>query len=432
MPLFQRLMRLPAGLFRSSVPVSDINRPIFRYLYIEIGWYGILSGTILSFISIFLARVGADGAQIGLLNAAPAVVGIIFTLPIGKWLQQRALGRTVFLASVAQRLFYSALIFLPVLLPNRGQIWAIIVLTLITAIPGTVVSVGFNSMFADLVPPVWRGYVAGIRNSVVSIASTLTTLLSGWILVALPFPLGYQIIFGFGFLGGMISSRYLYLIAAHSESKEENNKLWRWLFSRLPHSDQTMQRAIAITHLRMDIIKSPFGKILVLLFFFHLSQYLAIPLFPLYWVNEVKFGDEIIGLGQAILSIAVFAGSTQLDRITRLLGNRKILGIGILAMSLYPILTGVMRDIPVFILTVVLGGLAWSMVSGVLFNYIYEKIPGDGRAEYLSWYMLFFFGAVLIGSLSGPIIASVMDLSYGLILFGCLRLAAGAAILIWG
>jgi len=71
-------------------------------------------------------------------------------------------------------------------------------------------------------------------------------------------------------------------------------------------------------------------------------------------------------------------------------------------------------------------------VSGVLFNYIYEKIPGDERAAYLSWYFLVFNGAVLIGSLGGPLIARAGNISFGLILFGILRLGAGAAILIWG
>ena len=86
-----RLVQIPMRLFRSSAPVPEGNRSIFRYLYSEIGWYGVLSGTILSFISIFLARIGASGTQIGMINAAPAIIGLIFTLPIGQWLQQRSL-----------------------------------------------------------------------------------------------------------------------------------------------------------------------------------------------------------------------------------------------------------------------------------------------------------------------------------------------------
>jgi MFS family permease len=430
--LFNRIIHIPLRLFHSAVPVPEGNRSIFRYLYTEIGWYGVLSGTILSFISIFLARIGANGTQIGMINAAPAVIGLVFTLPIGQWLQHRSLTQTVFLSSIAQRVFYFFLIFLPVLLPHQGQIWMIVLLTLILSIPGTAVTIGFNSMFADLVPVPWRGYVAGIRNALLSIASTLTTLLSGWILVALPFPLGYQIVFGFGFLGGMLSSLFLFLIAAHSTPSGIKVEPWRWLFPRSSEKEQHNPRSLLFSPPRMDILRSPFGKILGLLFFFHLFQYLAVPLFPLYWVNEVKFGDQVIGLGQAILSVAVFVGSTQLDRISRRLGNHRLLGFGILAMSLYPILTGFMRDIPLFILSVILGGLAWSMVSGVLFNYIYEKIPGDERAAYLSWYFLIFNAAVLIGSLGGPFIAQTENLSFGLILFGCLRLAAGAAILIWG
>ena len=230
----------------------------------------------------------------------------------------------------------------------------------------------------------------------------------------------------------MLSSLYLFLIAANSSASATKVEPWRWIFPRSIKKRHQNPRSLLIVPLRLDILKSSFGKVLGLLFFFHLFQYLAVPLFPLYWVNEVKFGDAVIGLGQAILSIAVFVGSTQLDRISRRIGNQKLLGIGILAMSLYPILTGMMRDIPLFILSVILGGLAWSMVSGVLFNYIYEKIPGDDRAAYLTWYFLIFNAAVLLGSLVGPFIARTENLSFGLILFGCLRLAAGTAILIWG
>ena len=48
----------------------------------------------------------------------------------------------------------------------------IIFLILVLSVPGTAVTIGFNSMFADLVPVAWRGYVAGIRNSLLAAAST--------------------------------------------------------------------------------------------------------------------------------------------------------------------------------------------------------------------------------------------------------------------
>ncbi len=252
-----RLVQIPMRLFRSSAPVPEGNRLIFRYLYSEIGWYGVLSGTILSFISIFLARIGASGTQIGMINAAPAIIGLIFTLPIGQWLQQRSLTNTVFLSSIAQRIFYFALIFLPVLLPQQGQIWMIILLTLILSIPGTAVTIGFNSMFADLVPVSWRGYVAGIRNSVLSAASTLTTLLSGWILVALPFPLGYQFVFGIGFLGGMLSSLNLFRIAINSSAPTMKVDPWRLLFPRAKVKTRRVPRPLLFGPLRIDILKKP-------------------------------------------------------------------------------------------------------------------------------------------------------------------------------
>lgn len=429
MQFLSRLIRLPLLPFRSSIPVPIENRENFRNLFLDIAWYGILNGSLLSFISVYLARMGASGPQIGFISAAPAITSLIFTLPLGQWLERQPVRQSVFWSSLGQRLFYLPMVFLPVLLPAEGQIWTVIIMTLVMSIPATVVVVGFNSMFADLVPSAWRGYVSGIRNALFAIISTLTNLVCGWILVASPFPTGYQIVFALGFLGAVMSSYHLYRIANQGRTGG-----WKHLLEKQPSSSSKIAASAFQPRagLRFEIVKGPYGKILALLFFFHLFQYFPIPLFPLFTVNYLKLSDQVIGLGTATFSFIVFLGSLQLDRLSRRLGNKRLLGWGIVAMGSYPVLTGMARGVELYLVAAVAGGLAWAMVGGVLYNYLYEKIPENDRSIYLSWYNLVLNAAILIGSLSGPLIAVVADLPVMLIAFGIMRVFAGAAILIWG
>jgi hypothetical protein len=109
------------ALTRASVkrPLPAEHRANFIHLYLDIAWFGILNGSAISFLTIFATRQGADGFQLGLLSAAPAVVNLAITLPAGQWLQNRSLSRAVFWTSFWHRLVYLPLVFLP--LVGTGQ-----------------------------------------------------------------------------------------------------------------------------------------------------------------------------------------------------------------------------------------------------------------------------------------------------------------------
>ncbi len=93
----------------------------FRRLYADIFWFGVLSGSTMAFVSIYAARLGATGLQIGLLTAGPALVNLLFSLPAGRWLEGQPLIRASFWSALLHRLGYLALIALPCL---AGQLRA--------------------------------------------------------------------------------------------------------------------------------------------------------------------------------------------------------------------------------------------------------------------------------------------------------------------
>jgi MFS family permease len=184
--------------------------------------------------------------------------------------------------------------------------------------------------------------------------------------------------------------------------------------------------------LRLDIWKTRFRNTLLVMLGFHLAQYLAVPLFPLYMVNQLHLTDANIGLGTALFYFTVLIGSTQLDRISRWLGHHKVMGWGVLSLFFYPAALALSQNAFHYYLVSVFGGLIWAMVAGAQANYLLENIPGHDRPAYLAWYNIILNACVLIGSLAGPFLAGYIGLSAALILFGLLRLLAGIAILKWG
>jgi len=105
---------------------------------------------------------------------------------------------------------------------------------------------------------------------------------------------------------------------------------------------------------------------------------------------------------------------------------------GIIGLSTYPTLMGLSRGVELFLVASFIGGTGWSMAGGALNNYILERVPPDDRPAHLAWYNLALNAAILLASLTGPIVAGQIGLSAALILFGASRLLAALAILRWG
>jgi MFS family permease len=398
------------------VPVE--YRSNLVHLGLDIAWFGVLSGSAMAFVAVFAARQGAS-----------AYLNLIFALPAGRWLEKHSVGRAVFWTSVLHRAFYLLWVPLPALLAPHYQVWTLIGLTLLMSVPGVALAIGFNALFADAVPPEWRGYVAGVRNSLLAITFVSTSLICGYILSRLPFPQSYQIVFGIGFLGAAMSSFHLSFVRPLSK---------REVLPRVGHSLGDMARPGVIRiigdglrlsaglrfltrgrgHrlLRSEILNSPFGTIMVVLFAFHLAQYLPAPLFPLYMVNRLHLSDQVIGLGTALFYATVFLGSTQLAHLTRQLGNRRVVAIGAALMTIYPALMALSRGVGLFLFLSLVGGSGWALAGGALTNYILDKVPEGDRPAHLAWYNLALSGAILLGSLAGPLLGSWLGLSAALAL----------------
>jgi MFS family permease len=407
--------------FTPTQPPQELKTR-FLHFALDIGWYGVLNGSVLAFISIYITRLGGSALQVGMINAIPGLITLLLALPAGQLLSGRTVSKDVFTSSVLSRMFYLLLVFIPILFKPGEQVTLIILAILLMTIPGTVTNVGFTALVGEATPPAWRGYLSGIRNGLFALINVLTLLLSGWILDVMPFPTGYQVVFAIGTLGAAIS-------LTTGQPVKRHFILHGRVKNRLKYLGLTLA---SFWKLRLDILRGPFLVTLLLMCLFHLVQFIGIPIFPVYTVNELKLTDQAISLGMAVFYATVFIGSTLVARLTEKIGNKNLFGIAICFFCLYPGLLIFSSTVEIYLITNAIGGLVWAMVGGVIYNYVLEKSPQADLPAHIAWYTIAANFGMLIGSLGGPWLASMTSLIFVLVVCAVMRAMAGLAILRWG
>ncbi len=435
----------PSFASTKARPVPEAHRSNFNHLVYDIAWFGVLNGSAIAFVAVYAARLGADAFQLGLLNAVPALVILTFALPAGSWLRDKPVGRATVLTSIGQRWFYLVWVFLPLLFVPSGQITALLVTTLLMSIPGTALAISFNALFAAAVPPEWRAQVAGARNAAFALSSIAVTLACGFLLDALPFPLGYQVVFFIGFVGAMMSTVHLAYIKVDDRPRASTKMLVRLRDWAQPGIDQMWTSARTMVGLRflsrrqerggsprsslVPLRDHRYQGVLLIVFALHLTLYLAVPLFPLMMVSEIGLSDSEIGWGNSLFYVAIFLGSLRLHSVNERLGYRKTIALGLMIISFYPTFLAMAENVWLFLAASLAGGLGWSLVGGALGNYVLAETPDDKRPAYLAWYNMALQAGILGGSLLAPVLAGFWSIPAALLFAAAARFVTG--VFIW-
>ncbi len=429
------------NFFEPNRTLDPALRTLFFHLYWDVAWFGLLAGSSMAFITVYATRIGASSLQIGLITAGPAIINLLFTLPAGRWLQGRPIGHAVVNTIILHRLPYLLWIILPALLPQSMQIWAYIGLIALMTIPGTAVAVGFNALFAAAVPVEWRAHVVGIRNAVLAVTTVVIGLICGVILNTLPSPLGYQIVFALGLIGAAMSTVHIwYLRHVSAESHEESVQVQEYIGDQarpgtMRLGSGTVRMSIALrvftlskNMLRSEVLRGSYGQVIAALFFFHFTQFLPVALFPLRWIQNLHFSDFEISVATATFQLAVLLGSLQFSRVTQKLGYQRSIVVGIVLLSVYPLINAFMANLALFMIASLIGGAGWSLLGGSIANFVLDKTPADDRPAYLAWYNLALNAGILAGSMVGPLLADQLGLTMALVLSAVLRLSSAYAV----
>ncbi|MCX6030898.1 MAG: MFS transporter [Chloroflexi bacterium] len=362
-----------------------------RHLVWEIAWFGVLIGTTVNFLQVYVVRLGASSLLVGAITYGPALVSIFWQLPASQLISHTGRRmRWMLSGGFMQRLIYLLIALLPlVIIAGRAELT--VLLLVLQAIPVTIAATSFLSMLADAVPADRLTQVVAWRMIGLGVSSTLSTLLAGQVLQRLPFPINYQVLFVIGYLASMVSAWHITQLHV-TDRPADLGQRGRWFtqFGRIMRYPRFAYYVLAVGVLQLAIGMSA-------------------PLFPLFWVRKLGASDGQISLVVTTASAALVLGSLLMRRTVRKIGRELALAGGAIGYALYPLLTSFSPSVWWLVPWAALGGFFNAAVAVTLFDNLVAVTPDADRTHYIGVFNVF----VNVALFAGPLLAGVLATSPG-------------------
>ena len=406
--LWGSVRRLWRQMFRRRETVEEQNN---WNLYLDVAWFGVLSGITSTFVSVFAIRLGASNTLVGLLVSLPALINIFWLIPSARIIErQRRRLPIILLAGFLQRVGYLLVALMPfVLRTHRPE--ALVALVALITLPTATLSVAFTSLIAEVVPIGKRAQVVSTRNMLVSIISTVTMLISGKLLDLLPFPLNYQLLFGAGFAASLVSLYYVSRIQIADASVAESRPRHKTpLATRLRRS------------LKQIASQRDFVRFSASAFVFQWGLYLPSALYAIYRVKNLGASDTWIGLLSMVQSAVTIVTYLYRGRVASRKGSRRVLLISSLGVVLYPVLIGLSPRVELLLLPSIIAGIFGAGFNLSFFNTLLEVCPQERLPSYVALNTTVINVAAFLAPLLGISLANFLDIRIALFIAGGVRL----------
>ncbi|MFO7170168.1 MAG: MFS transporter [Chloroflexota bacterium] len=337
-----------------------------RFLVLEVFWAALALGCY-SFAAAFLIRIGGSNLMVSLLTSAAALVNALTAIPFAIFMERKARRWPWVVGSlIAFRLGHMGLIFIPFLPAYRPE--AMVLLLLLVNVPVALFNAGWLPMFADVVPIERRARLFSARNLTLGVTMMVTTFLAGRWLDAAPFPLNYQLMFGFALAMSMVSTLYIARLSIPDSPVPARE-------SR-PRPSLADFRALAAQ-------QRPFVNITVNTLVFNIAFWMAQPLQPIYFVRELGASDGWMGIWLALINGGALIGNLVWPRLMERRGFGWVLVRAAALSAVYYLLIGAVPNLTLILVFAVMFGAISPGVDVSHFNILLEVCPPERRALYL-------------------------------------------------
>jgi MFS family permease len=413
--LVSRVRSKARGWVATPTELDDRN---IRLLYIDIAWQGIVAAGTGTFLSVFLARMGASSLIISWLTALPALVTFFVSLPASAYVESRH--NHVRITTIFRLLFRSMYLF-PVVLPfflYDSFPRVIVILWGIQAIPMAVAVVSWTSVISAVVPTRRRPAVMGGRWALLSIVTAVFVALFGKLLDApwLRFPTNYQLVFLISAVSAVLGTVYFDKIVMQAD----------YCLDR-PERPPLLQQ---VKNLLRPMVRTPaFTKYLGATFPIRLGMAMPTALYSIFWVNDLQASDTLIGLRTTLAQVALVIAYFLLGRLAARRGVRGILLASAVGLGLYPVLTAI-SPTPIWLLPVAIlqgifsGGITIAFFEGLLNTTPREKVP-----TFTAVNAMFANLAAFVGPLLGAVLMEGLGIRMAFLIAGGFHVAG--AVLCW-
>jgi hypothetical protein len=391
------------------------------YLVVEMFWASMLAAAA-TFNAAYAIRLGATNTHVSLLSSIPALMAVLVSIPAGQFLQKRPKRKPWLLWSLGlYRFGYLAVILIP-WLPLEGAVSGLMmVLILVTiSIPAHFFNVGWIPMLSEVIPENMRASVFSARNIFYNLVLSVSGLFFGFWLDRIIFPINYQTLYFFGFACSMASLYYITKIEipdspyAPAEGPPPRSFNARWnLFKKALDSQPGFMRITINTWLH------------------GVGVWMAVPLYVLYFVRDLKASEGWLGVNGTVASLATIAGYFLWRSVIQRQGELLILRLTIVCVGLYPFVVGLLPSLPLILIATALNGLLAPGVNLSHFNTLLKVTPEKERPGYTALYMTAANIGAFICPLLGIALANAAGFSQALVICGVLSIFGSMSFWFW-
>jgi len=358
------------------------------------GWQSLATSLYAPFLGVMALRLGASTLQVSLLSALPAAVALAASLAGVAALRRVSSNRcAAAVAATGARLVLLAIAAVPALFAPGKQASAFVFLVALMNVPGAISSIAWQSLLAGAIPEEYRADALAARSRLVTAVAFVPTLIGGYMLDALSFPIGYQLVLVAAFLSSVVEVRTLMRMrepeASRSGVAEGASRADGEGSVRMPRS-----------YIAYCLVNG----------LFYLGWTMGAPLFTLYYVQVLKVGSMWVGAFNVISMAVQYLAFPYWSRLARSRGSVLALGAATAGMALTPILIGVSPSPWLVAVFCVSMGVFTSGTTLLLLNSLLGRAPERHRTAAIAIYNV----VVNFASFLGPLLGNAVVLGAGI------------------
>lgn len=389
-----------------------------RYLVIDTAWQGLMMGGVFTFISVFAVRLGASSMMVSLLTSLPAILMVAFSIPAAQVVQRQQ--DLVHFTNVV-RIFHRGTILLIALLPfvmREHLLEAIVAIWALKTIAIAFLESAWTAVVADVIPPRRRASINSGRWALLSLVTALAVAIYGYVLDRSSFPLGYQIVFFFSFLGGVIGMYYYGRIEVPRTASHP-----------VPVAERAPFGARVDRYVRTFGARPAFLRYVLTTFVLRFGLNLPAALYSIYWIRHLGASDLWIGWQATAGKLALIVGYFLWGRMATRRGHHLVLLACTVGVGLYPALTGAVPSQFWLPLVSVVQGFFITGIDLSFFDTLLHVCPADRRPSFIAVNSVFAYLAMTLAPLAGSVLAEWVGIRAVFMIAGAIHVLA--AVLFW-
>ena len=407
-PRRRRAARLRTQLaLKIGAPLALL--PNERILCTEVIFQAIIESGAMSFLAVFLVRLGAPDWLVGLYTSLPALVVIVTVLPMGALVQrQRNLVATVNWGRLIFRSVIGLFALLPLLPPNVAP-YVLVAARSAISVPSSAIDVSFTTILGRATTPERRPILLSTRLAIHGLVAAMTGFLAGQWLDWAPYPVNYQVLFASAFVAGLGSI---------------------YVLSRLKLPEQNVapsaMRRFNLAAMAALVRDTPaFRRFSAASLLYRLSMSMPSALYTIYRVRTLGASDAWIGVlltVERFLSVFAYFG---LGRFLARPERRRWLWVSTLGVALYPLTTSMATNPEMLLVPAVCGGLFGAGSNIFLTDTLLQVSTEEERPTFAAANTCLANICAFVGPLIGTALADGVGITSALVIIAILRLLGG-------